>query len=187
MNLHVLPHPPRGSRLLAEFADARSMIGALESLRRESYHDIETFAPYDIPEVDPLLGLRRPRVGYIAAAAGLTGLIASYTIQWWANVYAYPLNAGGRPAHAVPAFVLATFEGTIAGAAIAAFVALIMLLRYPRPWAPEDEVDGFERSTIDRFWLGMHTFASERDRDRAVLLLERHGAMRTVKVDEGDT
>jgi hypothetical protein len=70
----------------------------------------------------------------------------------------------------------------VAGAAIAAFAALFVILRYPRPYAVEDEVDGFERSTIDRFWIAMATFASEQDRDQAAALLERHGALRTVKV-----
>jgi hypothetical protein len=78
--------------------------------------------------------------------------------------------------------VLATFEGTVAGAAIAAFGALFVLLRYPRPYAVEDEIDGFNRATIDRFWIGVPSFASEQDRDHAVALLEQHGALRAVKV-----
>jgi hypothetical protein len=178
----LLPNAPRSPRLLAEFSKPDSMLTAIEALRRQSYHDLEAFTPYDIPELDRALDLRRPRVGKFAAVGGICGLVGSYLIQWWANVYAYPLNAGGRPPHAVPAFILATFEGTIAGSALAAFIGLLVLLRYPRPWAPEDEVEGFQRSTIDRFWLGIQTFSSERDRDHAVALLERHGALRTVKL-----
>jgi hypothetical protein len=182
IDLHLLPNPPRSPRLLAEFRRPEPMVAAIEALRKESYHGMEAFTPYDIPDLDRALDLGRPKLGRLAAAGGVTGLIASYGIQWWANVHAYPLNAGARPVHAAPAFILATFEGTIAGAALAAFIGLFVLLRYPRPWAIEDEVDGFHRSTIDRFWLGMETFSSEHDRDHAITLLERHGAVRTVKL-----
>ncbi|HEY4306731.1 MAG TPA: DUF3341 domain-containing protein [Gemmatimonadaceae bacterium] len=180
--MQLLPNPPRSPSLLAEFLQPESLLAAIEALRRESYHGLEAFTPYDIPDLDRVLDLRRPKIGRLAAIGGGCGLVASYGIQWWANVYAYPLNSGGRPVHAAPAFMLATFEGTIAGAALSAFLGLFVLLRYPRPWAPEDEVEGFHRATIDRFWLGMQTFASERDRDHAITLLERHGALRTVKL-----
>jgi hypothetical protein len=180
--MNLLPNPPRSPRLLAEFHRPEPMVAAIEALRRASYHGLEAFTPYDIPDLDRALDLRRPKLGRLAGAGGLCGLIGAYGIQWWANVYAYPLNAGARPVHAAPAFILATFEGTIAGAALAAFVGLFVLLRYPRPWAAEDEIEGFERATIDRFWLGMETFSSEQDRDHAIALLERHGAVRTVKL-----
>lgn len=182
MDFQLLPNPPRPPRLLAEFPRPEPLIAAIGALRRESYHGLEAFTPYDVPDLDLALDLRRPKIGKLAAVGGVCGSVASYGIQWWANVYAYPLNAGGRPIHAAPAFVLATFEGTIAGAALAAFVGFFILLRYPRPWSLEDEVEGFHRATIDRFWLGMETFASERDRDHAIALLERHGALRTVKL-----
>jgi len=181
-DLQLLMAGPSASRLLAEFQTPEEMLSAIDALKRESYHDIETFTPYDVPDVDPRLGYRRPKLGLISGIGGLTGLILAYGIQWWANVYSYPVNAGGRPAHAAPAFILATFEGTIVGAAVSAFVALFVWLRYPRPWAPEDEVEGFERSTIDRFWIGIPSFASERDRDHAIDIASRNGALRTVKL-----
>jgi hypothetical protein len=184
IDFHLLPHPPRAPRLLAEFRHPEPMLAAIEELRREGYHDLESYAPYDIPDLDRALDLRRPKLGRLAGLGGFAGLVASYGIQWWANVHSYPLNSGGRPVHAAPAFVLATFEGTVAGAALAAFIGIFVLLRYPRPWSIEDEVDGFHRSTIDRFWIGMPTFAGEPDRDHASDVLARHGALRTVRVGE---
>lgn len=183
--LRLLPNAPSKPSLLAEFAGVETMLAALDALRKESYHDVETFTPYDVPDVDRRLNLSNPGVGKFAALGGVIGLLCAYGIQWWANVYAYPLNAGGRPVHAAPAFILSTFEGMIGGSAIAAFVGLFILLRYPRPWSLEDEVDGFERSTIDRFWIGMPVFSSERDREHANAILKRSGALRTVKL--GDT
>lgn len=170
----------RQASLLAEFGSAERMLAGLDALRRERYHDLETFTPFDIPEVDARLELRRSPLGWLVLAGGVVGLIASYGIQWWANVHSYPLNVGGRPRHAVPAFLLATFEGTVLAAALAAFVGVLLVLRLPRLWAPEDEIDGFERASIDRFWIAMRTFASAQDRAHAEQLLHDAGAIRTV-------
>lgn len=167
-------------RLLAEFGNATDLLRAVEALRREEYHDLEAYAPFDIPELDEHLGLERSRLGWLALVAGIVGLAASYGIQWWANVHSYPLNVGGRPQHAIPAFLLVTFEGTVLAASLAVFFGFLLVLRLPRLWSIEDEVDEFQRASIDRFWLAMHTFASERDRSHAERLLRDAGALRTV-------
>ena len=167
-------------RLLAEFPTVDSLLTALRALEHESYHDIDTFTPFDVPEVAAPLGLGRSGLGWVAGLGGAAGLVLSYGIQWWANVHSYPLNSGGRPVHAAPAFVLATFEGTILGAALAAFVGLLLVLRLPRLWSVEDEVDEFRRASIDRFWLAMPAFASDRDREHAEQLLRDAGAVRTI-------
>jgi len=170
----------REIRLLAEFDSATKLVAAVERLRQEKYHDLETYAPFDIPELDAALGYRRPRLGWFVLAAGIAGLAAAYGIQWWANVHSYPLNVGGRPVHAVPAFIPATFEGTVIAASLASFLGVLLVLRLPRLWSIEDEVPGFDRTSIDRFWLAMHTFASEHDRAHAEQVLRKSGALRTI-------
>jgi hypothetical protein len=180
MTLATMLGARQAPRLLAEFRTADAMLGALHALRREAYHDMDTFTPFDVPEVAEPLELGRSKLGWFAGLGGAVGLVASYGIQWWANVHSYPLNSGGRPVHAAPAFVLATFEGTILGAALAAFAGLLIVLRLPRLWSPEDEIDGFRRASIDRFWLAMPTFASEQDRQHAMHLLHEAGALRTI-------
>lgn len=174
--------PARGARLFAEFASAEEMRAAVAVLRDEWYHDLDTYAPFDMPELDEPLGLRRSRLGWLVLAGGLAGLVASYGIQWWANVHSYPLAIGGRPRHAVPAFVPATFEGTVLLAALAAFFGLLLVLRLPKLWAPEDEIEEFERATIDRFWIAVGTLASDLDRAHAEQLLRRSGARRVIAV-----
>lgn len=158
------------------------MRAALDALRRERYHDLDTYAPFDMPELDEPLGLRRSRLGWLVVAGGALGLVAGYGIQWWANVRSYPLDIGGRPVHAVPAFVPATFEGTVLVAALAAFFGLLLVLRLPKLWAPEDEIEGFERATIDRFWIAIGTLASDLDRAHAEELLRRAGAHRIISL-----
>lgn len=138
---------------LAEFATAESLLDALGRLRAGGYTHLEWYAPYPVREPQPEGVHVKSVLPRLIFGAGLFGAIASYAIQWYANVWSYPLNIGGRPIHAVPAFIVATFEGTVLCAALAAFFGVLGVMRLPRLWWPEFEVEGFERAAIDRYWV----------------------------------
>jgi ActD protein len=171
-------------RVLGEFTTADAMLTGVDALVREGYRTLETFTPFDMPELDERLGLRRSRIGWLVAAGGLVGMVLAYGIQWWANVHDYPLNSGGRPVHAAPAFLLATFEGTVLFAAFAAFFGLMIWLRLPKLWAPIDEVEDFGRSSVDRFWIAVGIPAGASGAGdggaRAIEIMRGAGALRTV-------
>jgi hypothetical protein len=169
-----------GSRLLAEFASPEEMVRALEALRGAGYRKLETYTPFDMPRTTPTLGLRRPLLPWIVALAGLSGGIVAYWIQWFANSWSYPLNVGGRPIHPVPAFIPATFEGTVLAAALVAFFGLFISLRLPALWHPVFEIDGFDRSTVDRFWIEVGGVQSELDAQQMRHIVNAAGALRVV-------
>jgi hypothetical protein len=78
---------------------------------------------------------------------------ATYFLQWYAAVVDYPINIGGRPLHSWPAFIPATFEITILGAAVAAVVTMLVLNGLPRLYHPLFEVEEFELASRNRFFL----------------------------------
>jgi hypothetical protein len=137
---------------MAEFRSPEALTNAVRTLRREGYARIETYSPVPIDAGIPRGYSWLPVAVF---AAGLLGGIASYAIQWYANAYAYPLDIGGRPSHAVPAFIIPTFEGTVLCAALAAFIGFFVVTRLPQPWHPVFEIEGFERATVDRYWLAV--------------------------------
>jgi hypothetical protein len=145
---------PAGS-YAAEFADAIALVAAVRSLRGRGYARVETYSPMPLPELDETLAYRRSRLPALVFAGGVVGGAISYFIQWYANVYAYPLNLGGRPVHAVTAFIIPTFEGTILGAALTAFFGLWLVLRLPTYWHPVFELPGFDRVSVDRYWVAV--------------------------------
>jgi hypothetical protein len=147
-------HWPRGA-YAAEFADERHFAGALAMLRDDGYTKIEVYTPYPVERVDPALPEPPSLLPPLAFVAGIGGAAIGYWIQWFANAVSYPLNIGGRPAHAAPAFFIPTFEATVLSAAIVVFVGLFAVLRLPQPWHPMFEIDGFERASIDRFWIAI--------------------------------
>lgn len=141
--------------LVAELDSAGALAAAAEALHALGYRALDTWTPLPLPEVEERIGLRRSRLGWYTFVGGVVGAILGYGIQWYADVWVFPLRVGGRPLHAAPAFIPATFEATILGAALVAFVGVFATLRLPELWHPLSEIEGFERAASDRFWIAV--------------------------------
>lgn len=161
----------RGGGLLAEFPTADALLAGTAALHALGYRELESYTPFAVPGMSERLGEAPSRLPMFVFAGGLAGAVLGYLIQWYADVWVYPLRVGGRPAHAAPAFVPATFEATVLGAALVAFIGLLVALRLPEPWHPVFEIEGFERASVDRFWLavGEHDPVFDRERTRSAL------------------
>ncbi|WP_437751346.1 DUF3341 domain-containing protein [Sorangium sp. So ce1389] len=141
--------------LLAEFETPEAMLRALAELRGRGYRRLDAFTPYPVHGAEAALGLRRSPLTWLVLPFALAGAAGGYLVQWHNSAYDYPLNVGGRPQHAAPAFVPITFEMMVLTAALMGFVVLLALTRLPELWNPVFDVPGFERATIDRFWIGI--------------------------------
>jgi hypothetical protein len=139
----------------AEYASSAALLAAIAALRARGYVRLDTYTPTEIDGLDEHLAIPRSRIPLVALLAGGLGVAAGYLVQWYCNSVNYPLDVGGRPIHSAPAFVPITFETMILFAAVATTVALFAACRLPEVWNPLFEIDGFERATIDRYWLGV--------------------------------
>ena len=139
--------------LMAEFETPTALVSAAERTRLEGYRNIEAYSPIPIEELSEALGLQRTRLPRLVLAGGMLGGLAGYGLQYWSQVSAYPMNVGGRPFHSWPHFIPVTFETTVLGAALAAFVGMWALNRLPQPYHPVFNVPAFSRASLDRFFL----------------------------------
>ena len=139
--------------LAAELRSADALVEAVDRLRQRGYRLIDAVSPLPLEAVEERLHLPASLLGKLAFAGGLVGGILGYGIQWYGDVRAFPLLVGGRPLNAVPAFIPATFEATILGAALTAFVGVLVALRLPQLWHPMFEIEGVERASSDRYWV----------------------------------
>jgi hypothetical protein len=115
---------------------------------------------------------------------GLTGAAVGYLIQFWTKAIDYPINVGGRPDDSAPAFIPITFETAILFGALSTFFGLLWLCRLPRLWHPVFEVEGFERTTTDRFWLCVDRTDPCFSADSLMRKLEDLGALRIVPISD---
>jgi hypothetical protein len=79
--------------------------------------------------------------------------LSGYLLQWYSAVIDYPINSGGRPLHAWPAFIPPTFELTVLGGALAAFFGCFVLNGLPRLYHPVFNAKDFDLASRNRFFL----------------------------------
>jgi len=171
--------------IIAEYGTPEELVAAVRELRAYGLGDLDTFTPYPVREVEPLIGVRRSPIPRWVLAGGLLGAALAYLIEWWCAAVSYPVIVGGRPYHSAPAFVPIAFETAILVASLTAFVAVIVYARLLRLYDPVFETPGFERASVDRFWVAAFVDATvfrELEADEAELRgkLESAGAMRVV-------
>jgi hypothetical protein len=139
--------------LLAEFDNPTALVAAAERTRLAGYRKIDAFSPIPIEELNDALGFKRTRLPILVFLGGLFGGLGGYTLEWWSSAIAYPMNIGDRPLHSWPQFIPVTFETTVLGAALTAFIGMWALNKLPQPYHPVFNVPAFARASTDRFFL----------------------------------
>ena len=166
---------PRG--LLAPFETAHAITAAARALHAQGYRDLDAFVPRPVEELEEVIAPERstlPRGVLIAAVLGaLTGL----GVQWFCNTWDYPLNVGGRPPFSLPAFIPITFEAMVLFGSVTAFFSVLYRMGLPRLYHPVFEVPGFERASIDQFWLYVGADDAQFQAGPVESLLREHGAL----------
>jgi hypothetical protein len=169
---------------MAEFETTTGLVDATVRARAEGYTKLDAYSPMPIPELDEALDLGRTQVPLLTLLGGLVGGAAGYGLQWWTSVTAYPLNIGGRPLHSWPHFIPVTFEMTVLGAALMAFLGMWALNGLPRPYHPVFNVPAFVRASRDRFFLCIETGDPKFDRVATGRFLETLNPVGVSEVEE---
>jgi hypothetical protein len=149
--------------VLGEFEGEAALLEAARTLRgRRAGATVDLHSPYPLHGSDEALGLRRSTVPLVTLAAGVTGAISGYLLQWYTVAWDWPLNVGNRPPHSPPAFIPVTFELGVLFAAISIFAGLLFgYFRFPRVHHPVFEVEAFRSASIDGLWLSAEVDGAE--------------------------
>ena len=118
----------------------------------------DVFSPFPVHGIDPIIGLKRTRMGIVSFMFGITGTTLALLGMWYFMIYDWPMNIGGKPSGTlyqnVPAFIPITFEFTVLCACHG--MALTFLIRNKTlPGMPARNPD--PRSTDDKFIMEMRT------------------------------
>ena len=138
---------------MAEFDNPTALVEAATSARLAGYRKMDAYSPIPIDELDEALGLQRTRLPLLVLLGGILGGLGGFGLESWASAIAYPMNVGGRPLISWPQFIPVTFETTVLGAALTAFIGMWALNRLPQPYHPVFNVPAFARASTDRFFL----------------------------------
>ncbi|HEY1302736.1 MAG TPA: DUF3341 domain-containing protein [Vicinamibacterales bacterium] len=158
--------------LMAEFENPTGLVDAATKARLAGYRKMDAYSPIPIEELDEALDLRRTRLPLLVLIGGILGGAAGFLLQVWVSAIAYPLDVGGRPIISWPHFIPVTFETTVLGSALTAFVGMWALNKLPQPYHPVFNVEAFARASTDRFFLVIEATDPRFDRTATQQFLE---------------
>ena len=107
---------------------AADLLKAAEKVRdSQRVLNFDCFSPFPIHGIEKAMGLGRSWVPLYTLVFGLIGCIASFAFMSYVDVFAWPMNIGGKPHFAWPAYIPITFEITVLLAGLASVAAVIYL------------------------------------------------------------
>jgi hypothetical protein len=168
--------------MMAEFVQPEEVLSAAKSAYDAGYRRMDAYSPLPIHGLNEALGFKKTHLPLIVLIGGILGCIGGFAFQYWVSVINYPVIVGGKPMNSWPAFIPATFECTILGAALAAVFGMLALNGLPQPYHPVFNVDRFERASRDRFFLCIEARDKKFDRAETRKFLESLGAYEVSEV-----
>lgn len=168
--------------LLAEFDTAPALVEAVRRVRKAGYGAYDAYTPFPVEGLAEAMGFEDERVDIAHVAGGVVVALLALGLIVWANALSYPLNIGGRPLLAWPAFVLPTFEIATVGATLAGVGVMLWLNRLPDSDHPLLAVDRFHLASDAKFFLAVRADDPYFDPARTRALLESLGPVAVEEV-----
>jgi hypothetical protein len=157
------------------YDDVDLLLGAAEKVRAAGYRKWDCHTPYPVHGLDEAMGLRESPVPMVTLSAGLLGFLGAIVLTGGISVFQYPMNSGGKPLFAWPAFVPIMFELFVLFAALGTLGALIGLGRLGRWHSPLHDSDIMKEITANRFCIVLGADDERYGKEEAETLLRETG------------
>jgi hypothetical protein len=136
------------------FDDEEVLFPAVKKVRTAGYKIHDVYTPFAVHGLDHALGLRETSLHTAGFIYGITGTTTALSSISWILTSDWPLNIGGKPHFALPAWIPITFELTVLFAA----VGMVLTFCYLCQLAPFVKKHHFHaRATDDLFVMVIET------------------------------
>lgn len=164
------------------FDDEAVLFPAVRRVRKAGYKIHDVYTPMPIHGLDTAMGLRETSLHTAGFFYGVTGTLTALSCMTWVFTIDWPLNIGGKPHFALPAWVPIIFELTVLFAA----VGMVLTFCYLCQMAPFVKKHHFNlRSTDDLFVMVIECTAKTNEND-VTAFLQSAGA-KDINVQEAET
>ena len=164
------------------FDDEAVLFPAVRRVRKAGYKIHDVYTPMPIHGLDTAMGLRETSLHTAGFFYGVTGTLTALSCMTWVFTIDWPLNIGGKPHFALPAWVPIIFELTVLFAA----VGMVLTFCYLCQMAPFVKKHHFNlRSTDDLFVMVIECTAKTNENDLTAFL-QSVGA-KDINVQEAET
>ncbi len=158
--------------IMAEFDQPKPLIEAARRARDAGYRKMEAYTPFPVEALNEALGRKDSKLPFIVFLGATTGAVTGYGLQYLSMTEFYPFLVGGKPFNSWPAWIPITFEMTILFGALTAVIAMIMLNGLPQPYHPVFNADGFNRASLDKFFLCIESTDPKFDAEKTRAFLQ---------------
>lgn len=148
--------------VVGSYADEAVLFPAIKNIRKAGYKIHDVYTPFPVHGLDHAMGLRETRLHTAGFVYALMGTTTALSVMSWVFTKDWPLNIGGKPHFALPAWIPITFELTVLFSA----VGMVITFCYLCNLAP---------------FVKKHHFSARATDDRFVVVLEDTG-----KTNEGE-
>src|SRR5215217_1110574 len=164
------------------FDDEEVLFPAVKKVRKQGYKIHDVYTPMPIHGLDTAMGLRDTSLHTAGFIYGISGTITALACMTWVFTSDWPLNIGGKPHFALPAWIPITFELTVLFAA----VGMVLTFCYLCQLAPFVRKHHFHlRATDDLFVMVIECTAKTNEGELAGFL-QSSGAVET-NIQEAET
>ncbi|MGN6398813.1 MAG: DUF3341 domain-containing protein [Flavisolibacter sp.] len=154
------------------FDDEQVLFPAVKNVRKAGYKIHDVYTPMPVHGLDAAMGLRDTSLHTAGFIYGLAGTTTAFSFITWVFTSDWPLNIGGKPFFALPAWIPIMFELTVLFSA----VGMVLTFCYLCQLAPFVKKDHFHlRATDDLFVMAIE--CTEKTNDAEVTeFLQKMGA-----------
>lgn len=164
------------------FTDESVLFDAVKKVRKAGYKLHDVYTPFPIHGLDKAMGLRDTSIHTAGFLYALFGTTTALSFMTWAFTVDWPLNVGGKPNFALPAWIPIIFEFTV----LCACVGMVITFCYLCQLAPFVRKHHFHaRATDDLFVMVIETTAKTNDADLTNFL--GNAGAREINVQQAET
>ena len=142
------------------FTEEQVLFDAVKKVRKAGYKLHDVYTPFPIHGLDKAMGLRDTSIHTAGFLYALFGTTTALSFMTWAFTVDWPLNVGGKPNFALPAWIPIIFEFTV----LCACVGMVITFCYLCQLAPFVRKHHFHlRATDDLFVMVIETSAKSNE------------------------
>jgi len=157
------------------FDEENALFSAVKNVRKSGYKIYDVYTPFPIHGLDKAMGLRDTSLHTAGFIYAITGTSTALSFISWVFTKDWPLNIGGKPHFALPAWIPIMFELTVLFSA----VGMVLTFCYLCQLAPFVKKHHFHlRATDDLFVMVLETTAKTNEAD-VLSYLQKLGAVET--------
>jgi len=157
------------------FDDEKVLFPAVKQVRKAGFRIHDVYTPFPVHGLDKALGLRETSLHTAGFIYGITGTTTAISSISWIFTKDWPLNIGGKPHFALPAWVPIMFELTVLFAA----VGMVLTFCYLCQLAPFVKKHHFHARATDDLFVMVIECSDKTNTDDLKAFLSNAGAVET--------